>query len=171
MCDFGKFLLPKYLDIIMAPKLFLSVQNGTLKMACHFVAKIPCHNFGTKNFSKSLKWHLRKWHSIFWQADESTLRPPKNSALLHMRPPFPSPNPILPPVSWNLQVGAEVGARCWDQRCRYLKVSKWTGGRPTGPWRFKDFKEFSHDLSFPKSLTSPLAPLGPATHVDQPCGR
>ena len=62
----------RYLAKILAPKFFLSVQNGTLKMACHFVAKIPCQNFGTKILAKSPKWHIRKWHAKVWQVDEQT---------------------------------------------------------------------------------------------------
>ena len=63
--------------MILAPKFFISVQNGTLKMACHFVARTPCQNFGIKILAKSPKWHLRKWHAKVWQVDEQT---PRNGA-------------------------------------------------------------------------------------------
>ena len=71
--EFKFFALQVAIQGILAAKFFLSVQNGILEMARHFVAIIPCHNIGTKILAYSQKWHLRKWHAIFWQEDEQTL--------------------------------------------------------------------------------------------------
>ena len=39
---------------------FLTLQNGTLEMAGHFVAKIPCHNFDTKFFFLSVQYGTKE---------------------------------------------------------------------------------------------------------------